>query len=76
MTQSIRRKLVMAGECTCNTPTFSEVATAQARHLWRSFQRQQSAFWYDNYRRYISGADPHNPDKSLNMPAYRCFAHY
>ena len=43
MTQSIRRKLAMAGECTSNAPTISEVATAQAVHLWWSFERQQIA---------------------------------
>ena len=25
--------------------------------------------WYDKYRRYISGVDPHNPDISLNVTA-------
>ena len=39
MTQSIRRKLAMAGECTSKAPTISEVTTAQAAHLWRSFER-------------------------------------
>ena len=60
MTQSIRHKLAMGGECTRSAPTISEVATAQVGHLWRSFERQQIALWYDNYRRYISGVDPHN----------------
>ena len=67
MTQPIRRKLAMAVERTSNTPIISEVATVQAAHVWRSFERQQIALWCDNYRRYISGVDPHNLDKSLNL---------
>ena len=39
MPQSISRKLAMAGECTSNAPTILEVATAQAGHLWRSFEK-------------------------------------
>ena len=61
MTQSIRRKLALAGECTSNAPTISEVATTQAGHLSRSFERQQIALWYGNYHRYINGVDPHRP---------------
>ena len=34
MTQSIRRKLAMAGECTINAPTISSQASVQASHLW------------------------------------------
>ena len=59
MTQLIRRKLAMARKCTSNAPTISEVATVQAAHLWSSFERQQNAMWYDDYRRYISGVHPH-----------------
>ena len=68
-TGSIRRKLAMAVECTSNAPTISEVATAQAGHLWRSFEGQQVVVSYDNYRCYISGPDPHNHDKSVNETA-------
>ena len=69
MTQSIRRKLAMAGECTINAPTISVQGTVQASHLWDSFERQQIALWFDNYRRHINGVDPHSPDKTLNVPA-------
>ena len=27
--------------------------------------------WFDNYRRYINGVDPHSPDKTLNVTAVR-----
>ena len=62
----------MAGECTSNAPTTLDVAVAQAGHLWRSFERQQIALWYDKYRRYIVGVDPRNPECDCS----RCFAHY
>ena len=69
MTQSIRRKLAMAGECTINAPTISAQACVQASCLWDSFERQQITLWFDNYRRYINGVDPHSPDKTLNVTA-------
>ena len=69
MTQSIIRKLAMAGECTQNASTIPEVATTHVVHVWRSFERQQITLWYDNYRRYISGMDPQNVDKSWNVTA-------
>ena len=69
MTQSIRCKLAMAGECTINAPTISAQASVQASHLWDSFERQQITLWCDNYRRYINGVDPHSPDKTLNVTA-------
>ena len=69
MTQSIRRKLAMAGECTINAPTISPQASVQASHPWDSFERQQITLWFDNYRRYINGVDPHSPDKTLNVTA-------
>ena len=69
MTQSIRRNLAMAGECTINAPTISAQASVQASCLWDSFERQQIALWFDNYRRYINGVDPHSPDKTLNVTA-------
>ena len=69
MTQSIRRKLAMARECTINAPTISAQASVQASHLWDSFVRQQITLWFDNYRRYINGVDPHSPDKTLNVIA-------
>ena len=67
MTQSIRRKLAMAGECTINAPTISAQASVQASCLWDSFERKQITLWFDNYRRYINGVDPHSPDKTLNV---------
>ena len=67
MTQSIRRKLAMAGECTISAPTISAQAIVQASHLWDSFERQQITLWFDNYRRYINGVGPHSPDKTLNV---------
>ena len=68
-THSIRRKLAMAGECTINAPTISAQASVQASCLWDSFERQQITLWFDNYRRYINGVDPHSPDKTLNVTA-------
>ena len=69
MTQSIRRKLTMAGECTMNAPTISALASVQASHLWDSFEGQQITLWFDNYRRYINEVDPHSPYKTLNVIA-------
>ena len=69
MTQSIRRKLATAGECTVNAPTISAQASVQASCLWDSFERQQITLWFDNYRRYINGVDTHSPDKTLNVTA-------
>ena len=69
MTQSIRRKLAMAGECTINATTISAHASIQASCLWDSFERQQITLWFDKYRRYINGVDPHSPDKTLNVTA-------
>ena len=69
MTQSIRRKLAMAGECTINAPTISAQVCVQASHLWDSFERRQITPWFDNYRRYINGVDPHSRDKTLNVTA-------
>ena len=71
MTQSIRRKLAMAGECTINAPTILAQACIQASWLWDSFERQQITLWFDNYRRYINGVDPHSPDKTLNVTGVR-----
>ena len=69
MTQSIRRKLAMARECTINAPTISAQASVQASCLWDSFERQQITLWFDNHRLYINGVDPHSPDKTLNVTA-------
>ena len=69
MTQSIRRKLAMAGECTISAPTISAQASFQASYLWDSFQRQQITLWFENYRRCINGVDPHGLDKTLNVTA-------
>ena len=69
MTPSIRRKLAMAGDCTINAPTVSAQACVQASCLRDSFERQQITLWFDNYRRYINGVDPHSPDKTLNVTA-------
>ena len=69
MTQSIRCKLAMAGECTINAPSISAQARVQASHLWDSLERQQITLWFHNYRRYINGVDPHSPDKTLNVTA-------
>ena len=74
MTQSIRRKLAMAGECTINAPTISARASVQASHLRHSFERQQITLWFDNYHRYINGVDPHSPDKTLNVTGI-CMLH-
>ena len=60
MTQSIRRKLAMEEECTINAPTISAQASVQAPHLWDSLERHQITLWFDNYRRYINGVDPHS----------------
>ena len=67
MTQSIRCKLAMAGECTINGPTISAQAYVQASCLRDSFERQQFTLWFDNYRRYINGVGPQSPDKALNV---------
>ena len=72
MTQSIRRKLAIAGECTINTPTISAQASVQASCLWDSFHRQQNAPWSDNYLRYNNGVDPHSLDMTLNVTAVVC----
>ena len=40
MTQCIRRKLAMAGECTTNAPTISAQASVQVSYVWDSFERQ------------------------------------
>ena len=69
MTQSIRRKLAMPGECTINAPTISAQASVQASHPWDSFDTHQITLWFDNYRRYINGVDPHSRDKTLNVTA-------
>ena len=69
MTQSICRKLAMAGECTINALTISAQASVQASCLWDSFERQLITLWFDNYRCYINGEDPHSPDKTLNVSA-------
>ena len=70
MTQSIRRKLAMAGDCTIHPPTISAQASVQALQLWDSFERQQVTQWFDNHRRYINGVDPHSPDRTLNVTAF------
>ena len=69
MTQSIRRKLAIAGQCTINAPTVSAQASVQASHLWDSVQRQQITHCFDNYRRCINGVDPHSLDKTLSATA-------
>ena len=73
MTQSVRRKLAMAGECTINAPAISAQSSVQASHLWDSFERQQITVWFDEYRRYINGVDPHSLDKTLNVTAVGVF---
>ena len=37
--------------------------------LWDTLERQQITLWFDNYRCYINGVDPHSPDKTLNVTA-------
>ena len=69
MTKSIRCKPAMSGECTINAPAISAQACVQASCLWDSFERQQITLWFDNYRRYINGVDPHSPDHTLNVTA-------
>ena len=69
MTQSIHRQLAMAGQCTINAPTISAQASVQASYLRNSFDRQRITLWFDTYRRYINGMDPHSPDKTLNVTA-------
>ena len=69
MTQSIRRKLAVAGECTINARSVSAQDSVQASHPWDSFVRQQNNLWFDNYRPYINGVNPHSPDKTLNVTA-------
>ena len=69
MTQSIRRRLAMAGGCTINAPTISAQASVQPSYLWDSFERQQITLWFDNYRRCLNGVDPRSPDKTLNVTA-------
>ena len=69
MTQFIRRKPAMAGEYTTNARTISAQSSVQASYLRNSFERQQITLWFDNYRHYINGVDPHSPDKTLNVTA-------
>ena len=70
MTQSIPRKLAMAGECAINAPTISAQACVQASGLWDSFERQQFTLPFDNHHCYINGVDLHSPDKTLNVTAF------
>ena len=69
MTQSIRLKLAMAGECTINAPTISAQSCVQASCRWDSFESQQTTLWFHNYHRYINDVDPRSPDKTLNVTA-------
>ena len=37
-----------------------------AHNLWNTMHRRQVCIWFDNLRRYRSGADPSSPDLTLN----------
>ena len=77
-----RRKVGVLGQCNTKQESIHHRAGLAAHNLWNTMHRRQVCIWFDNLRRYRSGADPHSPDLTLNctavavlhttaLPAYR-----
>ena len=77
-----RRKVGVLGQCNTKQESIHHRARLAAHNVWNTMQRRQVCIWFDNLRRYRSGADPHSPDLTLNctavavlhttaLPAYR-----
>ena len=77
-----RTKVGVLGQCNTKQESIHHRAGLAAHNLWNTMHRRQVCIWFDNLRRYRSGADPHSPDLTLNcttvavlhttaLPAYR-----
>ena len=71
-----RRKVGVLGQCNTKQESIHHRAGLAAHNLWNTMQRRQVCIWFDNLRRYRSGADPHSPDLTLKLYSCCCFAHY
>ena len=61
-----RRKVGVLGQCNTKQESINHRAGLAAHNLWNTMHRRQVCIWFDNLRRYRSGADPHSPDLTLN----------
>ena len=77
-----RRKVGVLGQCNPTQESIHHRAGLAAHNLWNTMHRRQVCIWFDNLRRYTSGADHHSPNLTLNctaiavlhttaLPAYR-----
>ena len=77
-----RGKVGVLGRCNTKQESIHHLSELAAHNLWNTMHRKQVCIWFDNLRRYRSGADPHSPDLTLNctavavlhttaLPAYR-----
>ena len=64
-----RHKVGVLGQCNTKQESIHHRAGLAAHNLWNTMHRRQVCIWFDNLRRYRSGADPHSPDLTLNCTA-------
>ena len=68
-----RRKVGVLGQCNTKQESICHRAGLAAHNLWNTMHRGQVCIWFDNLRRYRSGADPHSPDLTLNCTVVAVF---
>ena len=61
-----RRKVGVIGQCNTKQESIHHRAGLAANNLWNTMHRRQVCIWFDNLRHYMSGADPHSRDLTLN----------
>ena len=64
-----RRKVGVLGQRNTKQESSHHRAGLATHNLWNTMHRRQVCIWFDNLRRYRSGADPHSPDLTLNCTA-------
>ena len=64
-----RRKVGVVGQCNTKQESIHHRAGLAAHNSWNTMHRRQVRIWFDNLRRYRSGADPHSPDLTVNCTA-------
>ena len=64
-----RRKVGVLGQCNTKQESIQHRAGLAAHNFWNTMHRRQVCIWFDNLRRYRSGADPHSPDLTLTCTA-------
>ena len=63
------RKVGVLGQCNTKQESIHQCGRLAAHNLWNTMHRRQVCVWFDNFRRWRSGADPHSPDLTPNCTA-------